>query len=463
MAINTPTPEIAVWHEQWTRNRDYVSGEAAVKAKGETYLPKIRAQDSAAEYQAHKTRTGFFPAAFKIAQGWNGLIFSKDPKLQSSERTRLLANLATRDGLTLNELSKWAVHEVLITNFGGILADHPDRASFPDNMSQADELRLGFRPYLNAYTAENILEVTRGFVGLRVMLTRVRLLEDDGKMVRELTINSNGVYEVILHKENEGQWYEDMRFIPTNNGAPLTEIPFTLLNTDNSVKPTPSLMENVVGLNHQHYILEGALAAAINLTAAPIAVTTGYVPEQDSNGNDIHIDFPIEPGAHWKFKSTEASTEWQIYEPKGQELVINKMRDLKDALSAVGHSILAPEKPAPEAAEAAVIRRNAENAMLTSFSKRVSTRLERAYQMWGAWIDGQELSYSLNDDLVAQIIPAQTATMLAQMQLNGQLSLRTLHETLKEGEIMPLNFDPELESQRIDDEQIDLPPTDTGF
>ena len=47
--INQPTLEIAKWHNRWQRNRDFVDGEEAVKAKGELYLPKVTANDSDAE------------------------------------------------------------------------------------------------------------------------------------------------------------------------------------------------------------------------------------------------------------------------------------------------------------------------------------------------------------------------------------------------------------------------------
>lgn len=456
--INKPTPEIGKWHARWKRNRDYVDGEEAVKSRGELYLPKVRVDDTNEEYLAHLQRTGFFPAAFKIAQGWMGLIFRKDPELRSSDRTRLLAGLATRDGLTLDDLSAWFVRETLITNFAGALVDHPSRESFPDNMSAADELRLGFRPYLARYAAENILEVVRGFIGMQVGLTRVRLLEEDGKQVRELLINDAGQYEVRIYREADGQFVQSERYVPTRAGQALTEIPFVLLNTDDSIIPTPSLLENAVGLNHQHYQLEGALAAAIHLTQAPIAVITGYVPKKDDNGNDILTEWPIEPGATWEFADKDVSVEWHTYEPKGQELVINKMRDLKDALSAIGHSILAPEKPAPEAAETQLIRRAAENAMLADFTKRIASRLQRTYNKWGNWIDGQPLTYTLNLDFVPQPMAAQQATLLASMNTAGQLSLRTLHEAMCQGELMPIGFDPELEAQRISEEQIDLPP-----
>ena len=456
--INTPTPEIEKWHSRWQRNRDFVDGEEAVKSKGELYLPKVRVDDSFAEYHAHLQRTGFFPAAFKIAQGWMGLIFRKDPTLNASPRAQLLAGLATRDGLTLDDLSAWFVRETLITNFTGALVDHPSREAFPATMSAADELRLGFRPYLARYTAENILEVKRGFIGMQIGLVHVRLLEDDGKQVRELLINDAGQYEVRIHREANGGFQQVERFVPKQNGQPLSEIPFVLLNTEDSITPTPSLLENAVGLNHQHYQLESQLAAAIHLTQAPIATITGYVPAQDDDGNEIVTTWPIEPGAVWEFPDKDVEVDCHIYEPKGQELVINKMRDLKDALSAIGHSILAPEKPAPEAAETQLIRRAAENAMLADFTKRIASRIERAYSKWGVWIDGQPVTYALNLDFVPQPMAAQQATLLSNMVTAGQLSMKTLHEALKQGELMPLDFDPEVEAQRISEEQIDLPP-----
>lgn len=456
--INKPTAAIAAWYSRWQRNRDFVDGELAVKGRGELYLPKVRISDSPEEYKAHLQRTGFFPAAFKITQGWMGLIFRKSPSLQASERTRLLAGLATRDGLTLDDLSAWFVRETMITNFTGALVDYPNRADFPETMSAADELRLGFRPYLARYTAESILEVARGFIGMTVGITRVRLLEEDGDRVRELLINDAGFYEVRIHDNINGQLVLTASYVPTRDGAPLSEIPFVLLNTDDSLVPTPSLLENAVGLNHQHYQLESQLAAAIHLTQAPIAVITGYQPAKDENGLDVETQWPIEPGVTWEFNDKDVEVSWHTYEPKGQELVVNKMRDLKDALSAIGHSILAPEKPAPESTEAAIIRRAAENAMLADFTKRISSRLERAYSKWGLWIDGQPVRYALNLDFVPQAMTPQVAKTLVDMQTAGQLSLRTLHEALKQGELLPMDFDPELEAERIAAEQVDLPP-----
>jgi hypothetical protein len=296
------------------------------------------------------------------------------------------------------------------------------------------------------------------------------LLEENGSRVRELLINEAGFYEVRVHDRADGDAFvETSRTVPTKGGESLTEIPFDLINTDDSLIPTPSMIQHCVDLNLQHYVMEGCLAAAIHLTTAPIVNILGYEPEIDpATKDEIPLKVDVSPGAVWAFKQpkgNEASgvtVEWFTYDPKGQELVTNKLRDLKDALSAIGHSILAPEKPAPEAAETQMIRRAAENAMLAAFTDKVGKRIQTAFQHWAQWADPRQpdLTYQLNLDFLPQPIPEKLIATFSTLVDKGQLSLRTLHETLAEGELMPRGFTPEQEVDRIEVENIDRPPVD---
>ena len=468
--INEPTKEIAAWHDRWKRNRDFVEGEAAVKKAGEKYLPKARVDDSQAEYEAHKQRTGFFPASYKIVQGWNGLIFRKAAKRNiASARVQLLSNVVTRDNRSMDAVSQFVTKETMITNFTVSLTDHPSRDQFPETMSVAQELRLGYRPYEALYVGESILEVTQGIIDeTRVGFTHLRFLENDRTRVRQCLINDAGFYEVRIHDQVEGgDFVETSRVVPTLDGKPLTEIPATVINTDDSIVPTASMIQHVVDLNLQHYINEGSLAAAIHLTSAPIAITTGYTPEIDPATNKPkEVNFPIAPGAHWMFAAAggtgenQVDTKWFTYDPKGQELVTNKLRDLKDALSAIGHSILAPEKPAPEAAETQLIRRAAENAMLADFTNKVGAQIEKVWQRFALWADPKNpsLTYELNVDFLPQVMDAQRGTFLSTLVEKRQLSQQTFHEALEEGEIMPHGFDPKQEAARIEQETVDRPP-----
>src|SRR4051794_20076853 len=76
----------------WTRARDVLAGEDAVKAAGIRYLPKLDVQ-SEAEYCAYKTRAAFFNATARTAEGYVGLIFRRPPFLKTPLRPEGLATI----------------------------------------------------------------------------------------------------------------------------------------------------------------------------------------------------------------------------------------------------------------------------------------------------------------------------------------------------------------------------------
>lgn len=62
----------------WLRARDVFAGEDTLKSAGVRYLPRLDSQTDE-EYLAYKSRTSFFNAAARTADGFVGLIFRRDP------------------------------------------------------------------------------------------------------------------------------------------------------------------------------------------------------------------------------------------------------------------------------------------------------------------------------------------------------------------------------------------------
>lgn len=458
-AINEPTPDIAAEISRWQKNRAFINGSDAVKARGEAFLPKVRWDDSPAEYQAHLKRTNFYPAVQKIAQGISGLIGRKKAQLNStSASVQLLSQLITPDGRSLEQLGGWLVRETQITNFTGLLIDEPSRAGVTD-LSAANAYARGFRPFISGYCAENILEVTQGIVGARVQLTNVRLLEDDGTKVRQLLMNDAGAYEVRLWQQPaEGaDWQMTLSHVPNVNGRPLDAIPFTLVNVEGSLSPTPALLEPSVDINLEHYVLSGNLAAAIQLTGAPISVVTGYTPKLDENGNDPFV-FDVSAGAVWKFEDENVEVKWFTYDPTGQDLLLGQLKDKKDELSAIGHTILAPEKAAPEAPETQMIRRAAENAALGTFTNAVGGHMQAALRQWAAWVDPQnsDLEFSLNTDFMPGKMSAPEAVAWSAMRQAGQISEDTFLLGLRDNGWVSPTLDVEAEKAATSSERKSL-------
>src|SRR5512138_2232718 len=62
----------------WSRARDVLAGEDAVKAASERYLPRLDSQ-SDEEYAAYKARASFFGATARTVKEYLDLVFRKAP------------------------------------------------------------------------------------------------------------------------------------------------------------------------------------------------------------------------------------------------------------------------------------------------------------------------------------------------------------------------------------------------
>lgn len=459
LPINQPTPEIAKWHSRWKKNRAFVAGEDAVKAKEELFLPKVRSDDGREHYKRHLQNTCFYPATAKIAMGMQGLIERKPAQFETdSERVRLLAQSITPRNHGLDELARQFVREAIITNYTGLLADHPSREGFT-NLNAANADRKGYRPRVALYRGESILEVTEGPVGLNHQLIHVRLLENEGKRVRQLLINDDGFYEQRIYEADSFGGFDNARFtssVPTINGQALTEIPFVLDTSEGGTCPTPSILESTVDLNLQHYRLSGALSNMTWMTSGPIIVLPGYTREVDAAGNEIDPMWDFGPNGVIEIKDA-IKPEYFTFDPKNSELITKQLEGLKTDLSTLGHSILAPEKAAPEAPETVLLRRVAENATLAGFTAGRSATLQKSLTYFARWVDGSDVRFSLNTDFTPAGITSAQHKELRDDWLNGAIPQAVYLQALKDGEVYPGTLDVEATVELAKMETADRP------
>src|SRR5437763_95360 len=116
---------------QWARARDVLSGEDAVKAAGEKYLPRLDSQ-SDEEYAAYKARASFFGATARTLAEYLDLVFRRAPVVAVGERKPLEQFVADCDlwGMDFLRYARQVVGEVLSVGRGGtlVLAGEQGRA-----------------------------------------------------------------------------------------------------------------------------------------------------------------------------------------------------------------------------------------------------------------------------------------------------------------------------------------------
>ena len=108
---------------EWSRARAVLSGEDAVKAAGEKYLPRMDSQ-SEEDFNAYKARASFFGATARTLAEYLDLVFRRAPVLSFAEGTSggspFRAFLADCDcwGLDFLRYARRIVAEVLAVGRG---------------------------------------------------------------------------------------------------------------------------------------------------------------------------------------------------------------------------------------------------------------------------------------------------------------------------------------------------------
>jgi hypothetical protein len=80
MPVNSTHVDYDASALEWSRARDVLAGEDAVKAAGRKYLPRLDSQ-SDVEYEAYVTRASFFGAMARTLDEYLDLIFRRAPVL----------------------------------------------------------------------------------------------------------------------------------------------------------------------------------------------------------------------------------------------------------------------------------------------------------------------------------------------------------------------------------------------
>ncbi len=101
MTVGSTHPDYDSNAATWSRARDVLSGEDAVKAAGEKYLPRLDSQ-SDEEYGTYKSRASFFGATARTLAEYLDLIFRRAPTISFGERKELQPFVADCGVVALN-------------------------------------------------------------------------------------------------------------------------------------------------------------------------------------------------------------------------------------------------------------------------------------------------------------------------------------------------------------------------
>ncbi|KAA9018292.1 DUF4055 domain-containing protein [Sphingobium limneticum] len=447
--------------------RDFVAGETAVKAALDLYMPvpSVGMNPLSQSFKNFLRRTSFFPAAARVLDGCLSLVFQKDPVLVS-ETVAQIKDSITYDMESLELFAEKLVSETLQTNYTGVLVDAPSDDERPANLNGQNAVDLGYHPFLSLYPFEAILDHRVGRVGNKQAWTYVKLSDGEHKY-RELRLTA-GIYSVTVHERIDGQGeYQSTTVIPKRDGKPLDFIPFKLVTTKKDRWPTKALIDDVVNVNCNHYILEGDHASALFNCAGPQKVVVNPAKQTDADGNPIANEYPAGSDHVWEIhgaggEGQQAGVHFLEFTGTSVVAIREQLKELKSQMSALGSRILQDEKAAPEAAEALAIRRTSENATIVGLTRSVAKDLEEVLR-WLAWWMGAAnktdpaTRFTLNVDLVPAKLTPQEVTEIRNLRVASAYTAEEEFYALRDGGWHADTLTWEKHKAAIDAEVIDQP------
>jgi hypothetical protein len=468
MPVNSLHPDYEQMLPTWTRARDVVAGEDAVKAAGEKYLPRL-AEQTDPEYVAYKARSAFFNATARTADGYIGLIFRRVPFIKlpevNSALGRALAefnNDADMLGTALAGYAKNILSEVIAVGRAGSLIDW-----------EADSEN---RVYVSAYCAENILNWRVERINGRNIPTLVVLYEPHGapvgkgdefesqtsEQIRVLRLVPNGeAFQCVVEiwrpevvssqkKTEKSKWKLIETKTPLRIGKPLPALPFVFHGPRHSRPEVDKLpLGDVIAVNLDHYRLNADYKHGVHFTALPTAWVSGFA--KDAN-------LRIGSSTAWITENPGAKAGYLEFTGQGL-MTFERAMDRDERLMALlGSRLLENNKKVGETAEAIELRQTGEHSILGTIALSVSESLSQVLR-WAYWwnsteempdgVSAESVALELNTDFSNKGLTSQDLQAIVAAWQAGAISRDSMIDLFRRGEVLPESRSTEEEAQMI--------------
>ena len=439
----------------WLRARDVIAGDDAVKAGGESYLPRLDSQ-SDDEYLAYKIRACFFNATSRTCDGFLGLLFRRDPEVKLPDRhagvggaLRVFTDDVDLMGTSLFTCCKGVVGEVLALGRCGTLIDW-----------QADGES---RAYVVRYAAEDILNWQTQRINGRNVVTLIALREVVSKSVTEdpFTVDQVETIRVLKleylpdggtryvveiweqqkaanSRRKKTEWKLVESRIPLRLGKPLPLIPFVFHGPRNALPDVDKMpLADIITVNLDHYRLDADYKHGLHYTALPTAWVSGF---------DKTSELRIGSSTAWVAETPGAVAGFLEFKGQGLSTFENAQNRDERLMAVLGSRMLEDTKRVGETADAIELRQAGENSILMTLALSVSDSISQVLRWVYWWNSTEQYPEDISESLVLlQINTDFTAKGLTSLELTaivgawqaGAISQATMFDLFRKGEVLP--------------------------
>jgi len=437
MPVSDQHSEYNKFLPRWCMTRDCVEGSAEIKAGKTKYLPKPNPEDVSAEndqrYQDYIERANFVGFTSSTLDGMVGMVFRKPLEVELQKSIEYLNLNANGGGLTLDQLTRGIIGELLQTARLGLLVDYP-RA--PSGLTKAEVDQLSLTANILSYQAESVLNWQTTMVGSVKMLSLVvlaeknRELSDDGfqyiekPQYRVLRLLDGVYYQEIWNDKNE---LIDVSEPRKADGSRWSEIPFIFAgarNNDECVDKAP--LYDIATINIAHYRNSADYEESCYMVGQPTpyigGLTQSWVDENMKNG--------VMLGSRRAMLLPDGGNAGLLQANPNQ--MPERGMELKEAQMVKLGARIIQDSTGQETAEAAKIRFAGQNSKLGVIVGNTEAALLQCFEwcMWFMGGDGENL-IEINKDFYERTADPQMVMAAIQLLDRGVIATSDLQDDLR--------------------------------
>lgn len=393
MPVTSKNPTYEKYLSVWQRTRDAVAGSNAVKAKEKrkVYLPSPDdSSDTIAveRYDQYIKRAVYTNFTGRTKNALVGAAFRKKPELELPSELEYLLDDATGDGLSLEQLAKDELSNLLETGRGFFLVDFPQT---DDGLSVEQVQAMQLQASIVPYAAESVINWKTTVINGRKYLSLVVLEESYLNADDEFSHESKTQHRVLRLRDDgyTQQLYRDEvpyteEFYPLNGqGMKWQIIPGMFVgsqNNDSTIDDAP--LSDIAEVNIAHYRNSADFEESCFLTGQPtLFITHSLSMEQWNEYNPGGIKLGSRAGH--VLGDTGSAT---LLQADANNLVGDAMIKKESQMVAIGARIIT-DRSANETAEGARIRFASENSVLGDLVGNLSNAIEQCIKWCGEFMN----------------------------------------------------------------------------
>ena len=423
-----------VMAETWKLPLTLMGGEQAMKGAGQTYLPR-EPMETEAQYINRLSRSTLKNYFAWAVENHTGRVFKK-PIVFSDDTNETIFKYNDNLDLMSNDADtfyKEVFRDMLIKGISYVYVDYPRSE---EDMSLADELEGGYRPYCVHIKAEQVINAVSAMVNSRRVLVRAHILETiavpDGswgsRNINQIRVLYPGRWELYRLGTSSGS--ESWQLFDSGNTS-LDYIPLIpLYGRKFAFFGGYSPLQNLANLNRAHW---QSLSDQMNIThvaRVPILFGTGF-----DEGDTLTIG-----SKSAVMGPQESELKFVEHTGKAIEAGMNELKDLEDRMMLESLELL-DAKSSSGTATAKSLGVSDINCSLQDLAIKLQKMIIRVNDVLCDW-EGVEKTGTVvvNVDFGLQLRDGSEGNILLKMRQNKSISINTFHREMKRRGILSADF-----------------------